>query len=102
EGFYTEEDRAAGVPVGALETGTREGKFEADGWRVRKDGTRFWASVVINAIHDRSGTLLGFTKITRDMTERRKAPQDLMRTQEQLAQSPKVRRIGQPTGLAAA
>jgi len=98
ERFYTEEDRAAGVPVRALETATREGKFEAEGWRVRKDGTRFWASVVINPIRDRSGDLLGFTKITRDMTERRKAQQDLMRTQEQLAQSQKMEGIGQLTG----
>src|SRR5262249_6103426 len=96
--FYTEEDRAAGVPARALATATREGKFNAEGWRVRKDGTHFWASVVINAIRDRNGNLLGFTKITRDMTEQRKAQQELMHTQEQLAQSQKMEGIGQLTG----
>ncbi len=76
--FYTEEDRAAGVPKTALETARREGKYEAEGWRVRKDGTRFWASVVIDAIKDESGDLVGFAKITRDMTEKRQAQQALL------------------------
>ena len=76
--FYTDEEREAGVPVTALETARSEGKYEAEGWRVRKDGTRFWASVVIDAIKDDRGTLLGFAKITRDMTEKRKASQALL------------------------
>jgi PAS domain S-box-containing protein len=70
--FYTPEDAGAGMPANALETARREGRYEAEGWRVRKDGTRFWASVVVEAIHDH-GELIGFAKITRDLTERRKA-----------------------------
>src|SRR4051812_15358410 len=69
--FYTDEDRAAEVPKTALETARATGRYEAEGWRVRKDGTRFWASVVIDAIKDRSGKLVGFAKVTRDMTEKR-------------------------------
>jgi PAS domain S-box-containing protein len=98
ENFYTEEDRAAGVPARALKTAREEGKFEAEGYRVRKDGSRFWASVVINPIRDSSGELIGFTKVTRDITERRKAQEDLQRTQEQLAQAQKMEGIGQLTG----
>ena len=71
--FYTPEDRDAGVPERALETARETGRFEAEGWRVRKDGTRFWASVVIDAIRDDDGELIGFAKITRDMTEKREA-----------------------------
>lgn len=71
--FYTPEDFNAGVPERALETARETGHYEAEGWRVRKDGTRFWASVVIDAIHDEDGKLIGFGKITRDMTERREA-----------------------------
>src|SRR6476660_3134920 len=69
--FYTEEDRKAGVPGQVLETARREGKFAGEGWRVRKDGSRFWASVVIDRINDEDGGLIGFAKITRDMTEQR-------------------------------
>ena len=72
--FYTEQDREAGVPARALELAKREGKFEAEGWRVRKDGSRFWAYVVIDAIrHPSSGEIVGFAKITRDLTERKEA-----------------------------
>ena len=53
--FYTEEDREAGLPATVLETARREGKFEGEGWRVRKDGTRFWASVVVDRINDKNG-----------------------------------------------
>ncbi|WP_336492894.1 PAS domain-containing protein, partial [Methylobacterium nigriterrae] len=88
--FYTEEDRAAGIPVRALETATREGRYEAEGWRVRKDGTRFWASVVIDAIRDASGTLIGFAKVTRDITERRNAQQDLEEARTALFQAQKM------------
>src|ERR1700748_2506895 len=69
--FYTEEDRAHGLPARALEISAREGKFEAEGWRIRKDGTRFWAHVVIDPIRDASGELTGYAKVTRDLTERR-------------------------------
>src|SRR5438270_13807657 len=75
--FYTPEDREAGVPERVLETARREGKFEGEGWRVRKDGTRFWASVVVDAIKDQRGNLIGFAKITRDMTEKREAQERL-------------------------
>ncbi len=71
--FYTPEDRADGVPARALLTAINEGRYEAEGWRVRKDGTRFWASVVIDRIEDSNGKLLGLAKITRDITERREA-----------------------------
>jgi PAS domain S-box-containing protein len=80
--FYTPEDRASGVPARALAIALAEGKYEAEGWRVRKDGTRFWANVVIDPIHDENGTLLGFAKITRDITERKKA-EDALRESEQ-------------------
>lgn len=96
--FYTGEDQTRGVPQHGLDTAASTGKFETEGWRVRKDGSKFWASVVINAIHDRGGTLVGFAKITRDATERRRAETALQRAQEQLAQSQKMEGIGQLTG----
>src|SRR4051794_6338526 len=71
--FYTEEDRAAGVPARALRTAAEEGRFEAEGWRVRKDGTPFWAHVLIDPIRTPAGELVGYAKITRDLTERRAA-----------------------------
>ncbi len=89
--FYTEEDRHHGVPQKALATATHTGKYEAEGWRVRKDGSKFWASAVINAIHDPAGRLLGFAKITRDLTEKRS-------TEERLRQAQKMEAVGQLTG----
>jgi len=80
--FYTDEDRAAGVPERALRTAAEEGKFEAEGWRVRKDGTRFWCSVVIDPVIDEDGDLIGFAKITRDVTESREAQQALYRSEQ--------------------
>jgi PAS domain S-box-containing protein len=70
--FFTQEDRDAGLPERALETAARENRFEGEGWRVRKDGTRFWAHAVIDPIRQGDGSLLGFTKITRDVTEKRR------------------------------
>jgi PAS domain S-box-containing protein len=96
--FYTDEDRKTGAPQTALETAKREGKFEKEGWRVRKDGTRFWAHVVIDPIRDDGGQLIGFAKITRDITERREAQQKLEITREALLQSQKMDAIGQLTG----
>ena len=96
--FYTQEDRAAGMPQRALATALSEGKFEAEGWRLRKDGTRFWASVVIDPIRDETGRLRGFAKVTRDITERRKAQQALDEAREALAQAQKMEAVGQLTG----
>jgi PAS domain S-box-containing protein len=96
--FYTEEDRAAGVPERALETARVTGKFEAEGLRVRKDGSKFWASVVIDAIRDTTGEVVGFAKVTRDITERTEAQRALRETQEQLAASQKMEAVGQLSG----
>ncbi len=71
--FYTQEDLQAGKPALELETAAREGRFEDEGWRVRKDGSRFWADVVVTALRDPKGDLRGFGKVTRDLTERRRA-----------------------------
>ncbi|MGA8057709.1 MAG: PAS domain S-box protein [Candidatus Binataceae bacterium] len=89
--FYTEEDRRSGRPQHALATAARTGKYEAEGWRVRKDGSTFWASAIINAIYDPAGQLLGFAKVTRDLTERRAA-------EERLRQAQKMETVGQLTG----
>ncbi len=96
--FYTEEDRKADVPVQILETARREGKYAGEGWRVRKDGSRFWASVVIDAIHDPKGKVIGFAKVTRDMTEKREAELRLEESREQLFRSQKMEALGQLTG----
>jgi PAS domain S-box-containing protein len=81
--FYTDEDRAAGLPQRALDTAAREGRFQNEGWRVRKDGSRFWANVVIDPIRTPAGELLGFAKVTRDLGERRRAVESLKRSEEQ-------------------
>jgi PAS domain S-box-containing protein len=96
--FYTEADRAAGVPMRALQAATEAGRYEAEGWRVRKDGSLFWASVVLDAIRDEDGALVGFAKITRDITEKRNAELELQRAHEQLAQAQKMEALGQLTG----
>ncbi|WOB10248.1 PAS domain S-box protein [Piscinibacter gummiphilus] len=96
--FYTAEDRARDRPKIALETATREGRFEGEGWRVRKDGTRFWANVVVDRIVDPSGQLLGFAKVTRDVTEKREAQHQLEIAREAFFQSQKMDAIGQLTG----
>jgi PAS domain S-box-containing protein len=96
--FYTAEDFEAGVPHRALETARNTGRYEAEGWRVRKDGTRFWASVVIDAIRGDDGKLIGFAKITRDMTDKREAQLRLEESREQLFRSQKMEALGQLTG----
>ena len=96
--FYTEEDRAKGLPAQTLATAATEGRFEQESWRVRKDGTRFWAHVVVDAIRDEAGELLGFAKVTRDITERKLALEALERANAALFQSQKMEAIGQLTG----
>ncbi|MEN3147636.1 PAS domain S-box protein [Neorhizobium sp. IRAMC:178] len=96
--FYTPEDRERGEPARSLETARREGRFEREGWRQRKDGSRFWAHVIIDAIHNEEGTLLGFAKITRDITEKVEAQKALTQAREELFQSQKMEAIGQLTG----
>jgi PAS domain S-box-containing protein len=93
ECFYSAEDRAAGVPAAGLRTAARDGRFETEGWRLRKDGTRFWANVIIDSI-SADGALVGFAKVTRDITERRA-------TEARLRQAQKMEAVGQFTGGAA-
>lgn len=96
--FYTPEDKATGLPGRALEAAARDGRYEGEGWRLRRDGTRFWANIVIDAIHDADGKLIGFGKITRDVTEKREAHLALEEARDQLAQAQKMETIGQVTG----
>jgi PAS domain S-box-containing protein len=96
--FYTEADRAAGLPLIGLDTATRNGRWEHEGQRVRKDGTAFWAHVVIDAIRDDAGKLVGFAKVTRDITERREAEAALQAAQATMIRSQKLEAIGQLTG----
>jgi PAS domain S-box-containing protein len=96
--FYTPTDRQAGKPQRALQIARETGRYEEEGWRVRKDGTFFWASVIIDPIRNDVGELIGFAKITRDITERRDAQQKLEGMQRQLAESQKMDALGQLTG----
>jgi PAS domain S-box-containing protein len=96
--FYTDSERVAGLPQRALSIARETGRYEAEGWRVRKDGSFFWASVIIDAIRDDNGKLVGFAKITRDITERRDAQGVLEKVQRQLAESQKMDALGQLTG----
>src|SRR4029079_8139757 len=95
--FYTENDRANGKPARALGIARDQGRYEEEGWRVRKDGTFFWASVVIDPIYE-DGDLVGFAKITRDITERRNGQLKLEEMKKQLAESQKFDALGQLTG----
>jgi len=96
--FYSEEDRRSGLPQRALETAIRDGRYEREGWRLRKDGTKFFAHVVIDTIRNDDGSLFGFAKITRDITERRAAQRALEETREALIQAQKMEAIGHLTG----
>lgn len=96
--FFTKEDRLNGVPQRGLETALREGRFESQGWRVRKDGSRFWASVVVDPIRSDIGTLIGFAKVTRDITESVEAQRELEKAREALFQSQKMESLGRLTG----
>ena len=89
--FYTQEDQDADLPARTLEIAAQTGKCETEGWRVRKGGVEFWASAIVDAIHDENGKLIGFAKITRDLTEKREV-------EEQLRQSQKMEAVGQLTG----
>lgn len=80
--FYSPSDQAAGLPARGLATAREQGRFEAEGWRIRKDGTPFWAHVVIDAIHDDAGALIGYAKITRDCTERRERELQLLQAKD--------------------
>ncbi len=96
--FYTEPDRAAGLPAQVLRTALAEGRFEGEGLRVRKDGSVFWANVIVDPIRDEHGTLIGYAKITRDVTERRDAQIALQAAQTQRAHAQKMDALGQLTG----
>jgi PAS domain S-box-containing protein len=96
--FYTPEDQEKGEPARALATALKEGRYEREAWRVKKDGTRFWANVVIDPIYDDNGQFIGFAKITRDMTERRNAQLQLEETRAALFQAQKLQALGELTG----
>jgi PAS domain S-box-containing protein len=96
--FYTPVDRFNGLPDRSLSIAAETGRFEAEAWRVRKDGSQFWANVVINAIRDENGELIGFANVTRDVTERRNAQEALERAQRQVAQAQKMEALGELTG----
>jgi PAS domain S-box-containing protein len=96
--FFREEDQTAEVPLRALETARREGRYESEGWRSRKDGSEFWANAVIDAIRNDDGELIGFAKITRDVTEKREAQRALDIAREELFQAQKMEAVGQLTG----
>jgi len=96
--FYTPEDKLAGLPAKALATARAQGRFIGEGWRVRKDGTRFWAAVVIDPVRTPEGELVGFAKITRDLTEKRQSEVALARAREELFQSQKLEAVGKLTG----
>lgn len=96
--FYLEEDRAAGKPAQTLHEAHVHGHFTAEGWRVKKDGSRFWANVVLDPMRNQAGELIGFVKIVRDITERREMQMTLERTREELFQAQKMEAIGQLTG----
>jgi PAS domain S-box-containing protein len=96
--FYTPIDQAAGKPANALKIAVATEHYEEEGWRVRKDGSFFWASVVIDPIRNDAGELIGFAKITRDISERKEAQEKLLVMQQQLAESQKFDALGQLTG----
>jgi PAS domain S-box-containing protein len=91
--FYTAEDRVAGRPERLLATAARDGRVEDEGWRVRKNGERFWADVVISAMRDADGTLVGFVKVTRDLTERRRIDEERLQHEQALARSQEALRL---------
>ncbi len=96
--FYIERDRAAGVPARTLQVAAAEGRFEAEGWRVGKNGQPFWAHVIIDSIRDNSGNLTGFAKITRDITEKHYSGIALQKVQDQKGRAQRMEALGHLTG----
>ncbi len=96
--FYTPEAQSAGEPQQVLAEARDQGRIEMEGWRVRKDGSRFWASIIVDAVRNDAGELIGFAKVTRDITEKREAQQQLEAAREALFQSQKIESVGQLTG----
>src|SRR4029453_4473735 len=96
--FYTEEERSSGEPERALETALEHGKYEREAWRVRQDGSLFWASVLIDPIYDENGEHIGFAKVTRDITQKKLDQEELEHTREALAQAQKLQALGELTG----
>jgi PAS domain S-box-containing protein len=80
--FYTEEDRAIGLPGKALATATTEGRFESEGWRLRKDGMRFWTHFAIDPVYNAAGGVIGFAKITRDISDKRAIDEELLSSEQ--------------------
>ncbi len=95
--FYTDADRDAGEPAVALETARTQGRYEKEGWRLRRDGTRFWANVIIDPVHDDDGRLIGYAKITRDISERREQQRAIEVAQQAMLQAHRMEAIGQLT-----
>jgi PAS domain S-box-containing protein len=96
--FFTSEDRERGLPQLALATAAEKGRFESEGWRIRKDGSRFWALAIVDAVSNQDGEVIGFAKITRDITDRMEAQRKLEQAQEQLALAQKMEAVGQLSG----
>lgn len=92
--FYTPEDVQQGKPQNGLVLAQQAGHFEAEGWRLRKDGSRFWANVVITPIYDKTGELVGFAKVTRDLTERKQAEEKIRQSERHLAEAQHIARLG--------
>lgn len=92
--FYVPEDVESGKPARALGIATKEGRYEEEGWRVRKDGSRFWASIVITALRDARGEVVGFGKVTRDITERKRVDEQHRRSEARLQLAQEIARIG--------
>jgi PAS domain S-box-containing protein len=82
--FYTPEDVQRGLPDQELKSAAKDGRFEDEGWRVRKDGKKFWANVIITALRDKDGTLRGFSKVTRDLTDRKQAEEKIMQQSKEI------------------
>ncbi|MCZ4343138.1 PAS domain S-box protein [Sphingomonadaceae bacterium G21617-S1] len=96
--FYTQEDRDRGEPALALASALRDGRYEREAERLRKDGSRFWAHIVLDPIHDERGELIGFAKITRDISEKKRSQDELEQARSALFQSQKMQALGELTG----